>query len=857
MKSLALYIDKWYIVGAVNTDGITRLVNLPNHEDRIWLYFYEDVANDEISYGKGFQSKYRNNENHYYGDVFNSITSLSANYTMFKRPQPMKGIFKSSKIFDDLRKDIEVEGDIETYVSFSKDISLAARLIFLEELRSDGFDVKESVARIGHLALEYAAKKNGFAEDGYYLVLNACNENLHYSLYQKSEDIFVRESEEKLTGMGTDVRSRALIEYVVDNINDREHFLKTPEERESEYLRMTQYVDEWLIKLNACRSFIPVQITDVTFSRDPYKSYSVSVRKPKIDERTEKIVKDIINVITRFVSDSKVRHEQIKGVLLLGNTFGNSQFRSELRSYYNLPSDMMVGYMDRDLSTLVSSYLFMDCEQFSTLSTNLRANAEAELKRLQNAEREAEENLKELEKAEKKQEEERLATEAERKYKDAMDRGYDAEREHNYDDMEEYFNIALGLRPNDEEAKQKHEEALRKKAEMAVQQTHYKEKIQQAKSAYDEADYETAKFKAEEALSFMPDSKEAQRIKDDSQRRIKSQKDLERYLDRADLFIAQKAYNEATQELQKARLLDVDDKEIIERENKIAKEQHAANAQVTELSNNLNTALNEGRYDDAIKFCNELIEFDFANSRRWSAKIAKINSKKERAAEEQKRWDKLIRDIDYALLSEDWTKLNELCKEALAIRENSDIRSKFDKSESKLAEIRKNEQFTKAMSEINELAIKKEFDEANAKLNSLERSLKRDGLLDAAKENQIRETRRSLFDFGQSNSSDYNKSGDTSSSAGRTRVTGFSNGEQPKQKPASQPKKPASAPDFDWDFGTPQKPKQPASRPAQTSQPKQPKSGGSFFDSASEDKGQQKKTSSKPSGKITNDDFNF
>lgn len=51
MKSLALYIDKWYIVGAVNTDGITRLVNLPNREDRIWLYFYEDVANDEISYG--------------------------------------------------------------------------------------------------------------------------------------------------------------------------------------------------------------------------------------------------------------------------------------------------------------------------------------------------------------------------------------------------------------------------------------------------------------------------------------------------------------------------------------------------------------------------------------------------------------------------------------------------------------------------------------------------------------------------------------------------------------------------------------------------------------------------------------
>ena len=269
MKSLALYIDKWYIVGAVNTDGITRLVNLPNHEDRIWLYFYEDVANDEISYGKGFQSKFRNNENHYYGDVFSLITQSSAKYTMFKRSQPMRGIFKSSKIFDDLRKDMDEDGDIITYVSFSKDISLASRLLFLEELKAERFDVKESVARIGHLALEYASKKSGYVEDGYYLVLNACNENLHYSLYQKTDDLFNREKEDVLIGMGTDVRSRALIEYVVDNINEREHFLKTVDERESEYLRMNQYVDDWLVRLSAAKGHIPIQLTNVTFSRDP------------------------------------------------------------------------------------------------------------------------------------------------------------------------------------------------------------------------------------------------------------------------------------------------------------------------------------------------------------------------------------------------------------------------------------------------------------------------------------------------------------------------------------------------------------------------------------------------------------
>ena len=389
MKSLALYIDKWYIVGAVNTDGITRPVNLPNHEDRIWLYFYEDVANDEISYGKGFQSKFRNNENHYYGDVFSLLTKSSAKYTMCKRSQPMRGIFKSSKIFDDLRKDMDEDGDITTFVSFSKDISPASRLLFLDELKEERFDVKESVARIGHLALEYASKKSGYIEDGYYLILNACNENLHYSLYQKTEDLFNREKEDVLIGMGTDVRSRALIEHVVDNINDREHFLKTVEERESEYLRMSQYVDDWLDRLSTAKGFIPIQLTNVTFSRDPYKDYSVSVRKVKIDERTEKIVKDIVSVIVRFVKDAEISHEQLRGILFLGNSFTNVQFKKELASYYNLDNSKMVGFKDSDFSSLVSAYTFIDCEQFSATKKYVRENAEAELKRIKNAEEEA------------------------------------------------------------------------------------------------------------------------------------------------------------------------------------------------------------------------------------------------------------------------------------------------------------------------------------------------------------------------------------------------------------------------------------------------------------------------------------
>lgn len=858
MKSLALYIDKWYIVGAVNTDGITRLVNLPNREDRIWLYFYEDVANDEISYGKGFQSKFRNNEPHYYGDVFSLITKSSAKYTMFKRSQPMKGIFKSSKIFDDLRKDMDEDGDITTYISFSKDISLASRLLFIDELKEERFVVQESVARICHLALEYAAKKSNYTEDGYYLVLNACNENLHYALYQKTEDLFNREKEDVLEGLGTDVRSRALIEHVVDNINDREHFLKTKKERESEYLRMNQFVDDWLVKLSSARGFIPVQLTNVTFSRDPFKDYSVQVKKTKIDERTDKIVQDIINVIVRFVKDADVSHEQIKGILFLGNTFTNVQFKKELCSYYNLDNSKIVSYKDSDLSSLVSAYTFIDCSQFSATQNAMRGNAEAELRRIKNAEEEAAAMKRAQEEADAKAAIEKEATEAERKFKDAMDMGYDAEREHDYDKMEEFFNIALTLRPDDDEAKQKHEEALRKKAELSVKQNHYKEKIQQAKAAYDENDYETAKFKAEEALSFMSDSKEALRIKEDSIRRIKSQKELERFLDRADLFIAQKAYSEASQELQKAKLLDVDYKEIIDREARIKKEQQATNIKVEELCNHLNSALNEGRFDDAITSCNELIEVDFTNSRKWSARISDINIKKERVVEEQKRWEKLVGDIDSAQWSEEWSRIISLCKEALDIKENKDIRAKLEKAEAKFKAENELKMLDQTIAEIKDLILGSHFAEAKEKLASLRRMS-----LDPYRDAKVRDLNSLIFtkeDEAESArharqqqrvQSDF----DENFNSGRTVIEGFAHiGQQPK-KPQSKPQPKPKNDTFDWDFGTPSsKPKQ--AKPA--TKPQKSKSNDGFFDSAVKgSKPIEGKSVSKPSGKITNDDFNF
>lgn len=850
-SSLALYIDKWYIVGAVSTDGITRPVNLPNKEDRIWLYFYEDVANNEISYGKGFQGKFHNNEPHYYGDVFSLITQSSAKYTMFNRSQPMRGIFKSSKIFDDLRKDMGEEENITTYISFSKDISYASRYLFIEELKTQRFDVKGSVARISHLALEYAAKTASYTEEGYYLALNACNENLHYSLYQKTGDLFCRANEEVLMGLGTDVRRRAIIEHVVEHINEREQFLKTEAEREREYLRMNQYVDDWLVKLASARDFIPIQLTNVTFSRDPFKDYSVQVKKSKIDERTNTIVRDIVNVIVHFVKDAKVSHEQIKGILFLGNTFTNTRFKNELRKFYNLDFDKIITYKDADLYLLVNAYTSMDLTQFSATEYKVISDAKADLRRIQIAEQEAQREAQAQQEAKDIAERERQATETQRRFKDAMDMGYNAEREHDFDKMEDCFRIALTLCPEDKEAKQKHDEAQRKKTELSVKQNQYKEIIQHAKSAFDNSDYETAKSKAEQALSFKPDSKEALRIIQDASRRIKSQKELERYLDRAALFFAQKAYAEAMGELQKARLLDVDYKEIEELETKIKKEQQAVNQKVAELSAQLNSVLKEERYEDALSLCNELIEVDFVNSRKWSARLTKINIEKERAAVQRKRLEKLYRDIDSAQWNEDWNRVITLCQEALEIKEEANVRDKLKKAEEKVASENKFKFLDQTMAEIKDLILHSDFLEARKKIKEL-LLMNLNSIYNA----KVRELNRLLFQKeDEAEKAGYIKQ------QGNSGVEDFLNNERivtgkhihPGQHLKSSPgKSKAKEPNepLDWNFGSPN-PKSKQSGDIQHIL------GDVFFDTPFKGiKPSQGKTSSLQS-KISNDDFDF
>ena len=205
MKTLSLYIDRWYIAAAVSCDNIPRRIELPNREDRIWLYFYEDVNNDRIIYGKSYQQHYLDKEVHYHGDIFSRIVKEDETFKRFGKDVYLKEIFKASEIFEHLRKDFLENEEIETYVSFSVDVTYAAQKVFLDILGDNGCRVKESVARISHLALELSSKKGILKNAKSKLAVIACNENLRYVVYKQAKNVFVRQANEGvLRGHGTD-----------------------------------------------------------------------------------------------------------------------------------------------------------------------------------------------------------------------------------------------------------------------------------------------------------------------------------------------------------------------------------------------------------------------------------------------------------------------------------------------------------------------------------------------------------------------------------------------------------------------------------------------------------------------------
>jgi len=723
MKVLTLYIDKWYIIGAVCIDGVPRLVIPENKEDRYWLYFYEDTTNNEIVYGKDNQSHYRNNEPHYYGDVFSKMTQGDSHFLYYNRKQELCDIFKNSRILASLREamDSTESEDVETYVSFSKDISDDARYLFLTKvLGQNHFHVREFAACIEHLTLEHSFRNNKLKDDGFILVLNACNENLHVSLFKKQGKFCVLQSDVALVGYGRDLRSKALLEYVVARVNQRTNFLSSSD-FEKEYQRLEPEVDYWLVRLDNAKSGRPVCIDDVSFS-GMENQYSVTVLKNDIDSRTHVVVENVVREIDGFVKKSKVNNNEVKGIVFLGNTFTNKQFLESIHSYYILGDENYLFYRETELPDIIGVYSVIDCSQFSVETKAIMSNGELELERKQRAKEEKDRMDEAKRKNQELQEKAKEAREAELRYKEAMDNVASFERKQNYAQMLDWANIALTHRADDKEAMSKKEEATRLLSEQKVRQQQYNSIIQRAEASLKEHEYQDALSQSDAALNLMPSSEQAKLIHDKARKALDDIAQVKEYLTRADLFLAQKSYNEALEELRKVLSFDEHNEVALHKTSEIQVELKKQNQRIESLKQIVNHQKeNNEDFEESIVACNELLSIDVNNQKQWTECLAQLKSDRMKFRENEQQWKKLNEQIHKALFDEDWNKVVELSEKALSIKNDDALRNNMQVAKEKLSKSQKETLFKQQINEVKALLVDKEFDEAKKMLSAMQR----------------------------------------------------------------------------------------------------------------------------------------
>ena len=722
MNSLSLFVDKWFITVAINFDGNVIPLSLPNGEDRIWLYFHEDIANSRIEYGKAFENNYRDKLPHYFGDIFNLIEEGDHYFTRYeRRREEMREIFKVTGIFNHLHQAVDEEDSVDTYISFSSDISDVARLRFIEELEEAKFRVIESVARISHLALEECKKRNVFTALGTYLVLVATNDNFHFALYENMGNIFLRKNEGTLVGHGLDVRRRALVETIVENINKNSKLLKSREEIDMEYVRQDRFATAWLEKITKSKAYMPVAFDGITFAIAPNNPAIVQVFPNRLDDRTIGIVEEMVRKIADFVKDNQLQPHEIEGIVFVGNTFTNQTFARAIKNRFIVGDDKIVIFREEELPKVVSVYSQIDCSQFKGATAEFINDAKTQ--EILNKQAKEEEEKKQKAEADALRQRELIDSQkkAEREYNNSVENIEHHESDHNYEEMLEWAEIALKIRPNNEFAKEKASLARQLLAEQKAANKQFNLVLQRAKIAFSEERWSDAISQCEMALELRSNSDEAVRLKSEARRRMEIKEKIQYLLNKADVFLAQKLYTEALREVSKILSLDTANHDAKEIERKISEIHSQQQDKINNLVNKLTEAERNTEFASAINICDALMEEDSSNIGKWTSKKERLISKQKEIEEKKRKLVELKKDINKAHFEEDWIRLKVICENFLTIESDHDISQLLSKANRRIEEKTIKEAKEQARANINVLIIDKRYNEAEEDIEKFAR----------------------------------------------------------------------------------------------------------------------------------------
>jgi tetratricopeptide (TPR) repeat protein len=695
MNYLVLHMDVEFIVGAVCVDNGNPYPITNGNEDLLWLYFFNNPHQSRISFGKENKAHFNNGEVNYYGRFFEKIEETQDKFLLRGIEQPVINLLEYSGLLETIKTayrkkthDSHPE-NIPTLITFSSSIGDNAKQKTVDYFKSHGFQIESYTIPLAELTCYHALnRKTVKAGNGSMAIfLEASNSTLHLKKLVLSNNYFLMEGETKsYRGKGIDPRKRALVRFVVNEVNKVTGILSSEDEKENECERLEMSADEWLKRLDAQNRNMPLRIASVSFSKALHMKRDVLVRKTDVDSDTGYYTQELRDIFEAYKTDTAGAAD-VAAVFLLGDCFQNGRVKSSFEQL--IDRDRLIFYANGNIRQILSMYPEIDIKRYADEEARIQARAEveelkqAEQRALEDKRRKAvEAEVARLARAQKAEQDRKEA-------KKLHDRAVALSRESKWQDAIANMENALSLDPGNAEYQRFLSDLKDQLAKLKIKVEQYKSLLTKANKYLQEGNLESA-LNVYELAKEIFDSAEIRNTILEVKEKIKTRKQREetirRLFDKAELLSGKEQFEEAQNELNRILAIDETHKAANARLKEIRSLLQEREIQYKTLVKNADKNFNSGQLAVAGNSYKEALKIR-PNDAYCTQQLKIIAEKVRRKAAEREKCTQLCAEADALSVQNRWTEAKAKYEEALTLNpQENGLQAKIKQCADKIRE---------------------------------------------------------------------------------------------------------------------------------------------------------------------------
>jgi tetratricopeptide (TPR) repeat protein len=682
---LVLHIDLEFIAASICKSNGSHFSIKNLNEELLWLYFFNDPNLNRITFGKANRQHFHNLEVNYHGDFCNQILDDNEKFTRNGIQKPVIELLENSgmlRLFVEKYKERDPLAQTEiipTLVTFSSTINDSAKKKLIEYFESKNFKIESHSIPFAELTSQYYLKETKISvnKSKIVLFLEATNSTLHLmKLNYISGHFFVdKDSVETYPGKGYDPRKRAIINFVVNEVNKSTGLLNR-DEIDRECARFEANAEQWLKRVDAAGENSPVNIQGIWLSPAQSIQRNVLVRKEHIEEDTGYFINDLINIYRTFedklVEDKQVEDkESISAVVLIGECFNNNLIRDK---FLHLLKDKLIIAPLSKLNEIQAVYPEIDLKKYADEKERDKIIKKAHDESRSQEEEFQKKRKRELEEQEKRQQEianRQIAKENYGKAKQLKDAG-------KLDEAITKAEKANSLDPSNAEIRKLYDELIKEKEDIDVKagrlalylkeaEDHLlKDELIEALSKYKLAQKITDTGKIRDSIENIYAELEERKKRKDSDY---NKKLTQGYIEEVDRLVQANKLSEAMLILDKAIELGFNNTILSKKRAEVEALIDIQTNELNQLSDEAEIFLGEGQLDKAEAFCREALKRR-PDDDLCLALMDKISEARNLQAENEKKFRMLVDLADASYSKEEWDRAEKSYKEALLIKKN-------------------------------------------------------------------------------------------------------------------------------------------------------------------------------------------